>query len=906
MKKSDRVGMVFEPGVALSSAQPVLWAIGELEHHLLDLSMRLDRLKEESGDWDGATLIRLVSTDGPATETMTRLVGGGLPAAAESFAIAQSAGGGVREIHVYARDERGMAYAITELADRARYSGTPEDPFDLQAPIVESPAATVRSISKCFVSAVEDLEWFHSREGWTEYLSHLATHRFNRFALTLGMQYNYPYGNEFISDAYFHFAYPFLVAVPGHAVSVAGLADCEREKNLETLKFIGREARRRGLDFQLALWTQNYDHDDCPNSLHPIVGVRPETLGEYCRDALAKILAEVPEITGLTLRVHVECGIAEGDLDFWRTYFQAVAGCGRTVGLDLHAKGIDARMIELARATGMPVAISPKYTSEHMGLPYHQASIRALESPPRETAGVSGATIRGGLTLYTGDDEAKYAGKWGLSEGSRKFMRYSFGDLLREDRDYGILFRIWPGTQRILLWADPALAAGYGRNSTICGAAGVELCEPLSFKGRMGSGLPGGRQGYADASLATAQDWRKYELTYRVWGRSIYNPDSGDHAWRRYFSSVFGEAAEDCADAIAHASRILPFITLVHTPTASNNSYWPELYENMSIVNEAPHLPYGYELDKPARFGTVGACDPQLFLSPSDFARQLHRGGNIRKISPLTCANWLDRIATTALAGIASARERGSRDSAEFRRLSIDATIQGAIGKFFADKIRAAVLWELYRLDADPETASEAIALYARARDAWQLAADACRDVYQPDLTYGPHSWLRGRWDDRLPAIDRDIADMKAIAALPADAAGMAGPGAADALRRIRAWSSSQRTALEHTPPERFARNREIELSFDAAEQASAAATLHYRHVNQAEDWQSAPMRESDGRRIGAIPAAYTDTPYPLQYYFEVEEAGCSQLCPGLADDLSNQPYWIIRQRDRKAGINAA
>ena len=102
-----------------------------------------------------------------------------------------------------------------------------------------------------------------------------------------------------------------------------------------------------------------------------------------------------------------------------------------------------------------------------MGLPYHQSSIRKQEMPPK----------------------MKVDKKWIYCEGKRKFLRYSYGDLLTKKRRYGILYRIWPGTQRILIWGDPDLARGYGKHSTFCNSLGVELCEPLSFKGRMGTGI---------------------------------------------------------------------------------------------------------------------------------------------------------------------------------------------------------------------------------------------------------------------------------------------------------------------------------------------------------------------------------------------------------------------------------
>ena len=65
-------------------------------------------------------------------------------------------------------------------------------------------------------SDIEDLPWYRNKIMWKEYLDMLVTNRFNRFTFTLGMQYNYPYGNEFISDVYFYLAYPFLVQPKGY------------------------------------------------------------------------------------------------------------------------------------------------------------------------------------------------------------------------------------------------------------------------------------------------------------------------------------------------------------------------------------------------------------------------------------------------------------------------------------------------------------------------------------------------------------------------------------------------------------------------------------------------------------------------------------------------------------------
>ena len=135
-------------------------------------------------------------------------------------------------------------------------------------------------------------------------------------------------------------------------------------------------------------------------------------------------------------------------------------------------------------------------------------------------------------------------GVFSVSNGARRFTRYGYADFFQQGSRYQLLFRLWPGTQRHLLSGDPETAAAFGRTSSFCGAAGLDIFEPLTFKGREGSGLPGGRCAYADASLnPKLGDWEKFEYFYRVWGRCLYNPDADSESWRRYLKSSFGPGA---------------------------------------------------------------------------------------------------------------------------------------------------------------------------------------------------------------------------------------------------------------------------------------------------------------------------------------------------------------------------
>ena len=259
-----------------------------------------------------------------------------------------------------------------------------------------------------------------------------------------------------------------------------------------------------------------------PNANYQMKNI-PIKYAEYCRDSLETILKKCTNINGITLRVHVECGVPERDYKFWKIYFESIKKIKRKINLDLHAKGIDDKLINLALNATPDVTVSPKYTAEHMGLPYHQTSIRKQEMPPKKQV-----------------DK-----KWIFSEGKRKFLRYSYGDLFSNERKYDILFRIWPGTQRILIWGDSDLARGYGKHSTFCNSLGVELCEPLSFKDRMGTGIKNGRLNYSVKWLITKYDWQKYLYTYRIWGRCTYNYETNENNYSRYYKKLLGKSANE-------------------------------------------------------------------------------------------------------------------------------------------------------------------------------------------------------------------------------------------------------------------------------------------------------------------------------------------------------------------------
>ena len=858
------VSLVVDPLDPVASAAPARWALGELERSLSAAGCAVHRVERVEQAGAGDFCVVATGAAAPLARATLGAAGVAVPEAAEGLALAGERLSGRRAVVACGADTAGLVYALLEVADRVRHARTPDAALALRGAVAERPANAVRSVMRQFTSETLDKPWFDDREMWPRYLDLLATHRFNRFHLAFGLGYD---SLAHVVDSYFLFLYPFLVSVPGHTVRATNLPDAERDRNLETLRFIGERTVERGLGFQLGIWTHGFRLGEGSSARHVIEGIGPEQHAEYCRDALATLLRACPAIGAVALRIHGESGVQEGSYPFWRTIFDGIRRCGRRVEIDLHAKGIDAVLIDEALATGLPVNVSAKYWAEHLGLPYHQSAIRELELP------VPG---RAGPGLMT------------LSEGSRAFTRYGYADLLREDRAYTVRTRVFSGTQRLLAWGDPDAAAAHARAFRFCGMTGVDLMEPLTCRGRRGTGV-GTRLGYVDARLAPRWDWQKFGAWYRIWGRLKYDPETDPEVWSRELGGAPG--ARHLRAALASASRILPVVTTAYLPSAACDAYWPESYWNQSIVGEDPGTPYT-DTPAPRTFQNASPLDPQLFSRMGDAADELLRGERSGKYSPLDVARWIEDLAETATRDLAQA---GSTESPDRARLAIDIGIVAELGRFFAAKFRSGVLYAIHERTGDRPALAAALEAYRRARAHWAALAERARGVYQDDLSVSDKISERGHWADRLPGIDRDIDRMEARLASVVKAPD---PRGAAAVRAVLAWPERRPAPCTHVPPAGFRPGAPIVVSLAVASaRRPRSVRIYFRRVNQAERYQSAAMAAGHVDYRATIPAAYADSPYPVQYYFALAEGPERVwLYPGFQRELLNQPYFVLRR----------
>jgi hypothetical protein len=852
---ASNVSIVVDPTDTVANGVAPQWAIAQLQQALKasGLTAKVFSSLDQVPPGDMAVMV------GSAKATMARQIlgtaGVTLPSIAETVALVPGTVSGRSVLLVSGHDPRGLLYGVTELTDRILCASSVREALTISSPVIEEAHNQVRSMCRSFQSDVEDKPWYNDKAFWTEYLSTLAAERFNRFHLCLGLAYN-DAAKAKVTDAYFLFAYPFFTAVSAYQVSATNLPDAERDQNLAMLKFISDECARRAIDFQLGLWTHSYTYGPKAEPNHVIEGLTPETHAAYCRDALALLLRECPGITGVTFRVHPESGIPKGSYPFWQTVFSAVTPfveAGRVLEIDMHAKECMQEHIDAALASKARAVVSPKYCGEHQGLPYHSAS---LELPERSKQ----------------PDTTKLDGQ---------ASRYGYSNFMKEDRPYGVLHRIWPGTQRVLLTGDPVFSAGYGRASSFCGSLGVEWCEPLSFKGREGSGIAGSRCGYADTSLNPTYDFQKFLYTYRVWGRLLYNPESDPQVWRRFLARQFGAAAQPSVeDALAHASRILLMVLQYHGASADNHDYWPEMYTNLSIVQNKLGMSF----------------DPQLFLDPAPTAEALLNGSPFGRdqYSTIEFCQWLVDRSGMALASLTKAKASVKKaDDADFRRLEVDVKMQSGLGLFFARKFRSAVLWSIFEKTNDASAKNAAVSAYTNAKEAWSDLADAASG-YLPDVSYGSEAHQHGHWKDRLPGISKDIDAMTAATIVPPTTTPWTPDAIATAIKTAQGRVVRPVPSCEHTPPKVFTPGQALSLALKSGEPLSGVM-FYYRHVNQADSWNSMPMTSAGGVWQATIPESYTQTAYPLQYYFALVQGPAHALFPGFDDMFSNQPYFVVR-----------
>jgi hypothetical protein len=229
--------------------------------------------------------------------------------------------------------------------------------------------------------------------------------------------------------------------------------------------------------------------------------------------------------------------------------------------------------------------------------------------------------------------------------------------------------------------------------------------------------------------------------------------------------------------------------------------------------------------------------------------------------------------------------------SPAFRRAEQDILILNGLGSYFAALFRAALCYSLFQNTGDQKIAMESLKFYRSGLECWRAMSVQAKSVYVSDVSYGSTPNRRGHWIDRTPEIEKDVAALEQYFATATVAATGVNAVALLAVPRKRA-----NFAANHTPTKAFHPASDLPLRLEVAEPVTEVF-LWYRHVTQAERWLSKPMERSGQVFVAAIPGSYTESPFPLQYYFELRSRTDATFFPPLNATLSNQPYFVVYRR---------
>jgi hypothetical protein len=117
---------------------------------------------------------------------------------------------------------------------------------------------------------------------------------------------------------------------------------------------------------------------------------------------------------------------------------------------------------------------------------------------------------------------------------------------------------------------------------------------------------------------------------------------------------------------------------------------------------------------------------------------------------------------------------------------------------------------------------------------------------------------------DRIPEIEKDVAALERYFAT----ANVASTG----INAVALIAGQRRRAIftaSHSPTQSFRLGSDLTLRLQVAEPVTEAV-LWYRHVTHAKRWLSKPMGRSGRVFTATISGAHTQSPFPLQYYFEL------------------------------------
>jgi hypothetical protein len=630
------------------------------------------------------------------------------PPEPESLAIHHSTWRSKPALDVAGSDDRGLMYALLDVAERVGWAKQAAEPFSEVRDVSEKPAAGERGLSIYTMHPLYFESRLYNGDYWTRYFDMLAKNRFNTFVVIFGYE----------NAGYFAPAYPYFFDVDGFPdVRVVNLSPEHQKKNQDALRRMIALAHERGINFSVGLWDHIYRGGvQGPVADHPtpglVWGLNADNLGSYIPAAFQKFLQVYPEIDVVQFRMHGESGLKPSEMrDFWEKMYAVMQRAPKHVMFEFRLKDFPDDLIQRAVDLHLNFRLETKYWAEQMGMPFHPTHIQ---------------------------------------EANQFDRRHGYADVLRYPKQYQMGYRLWNGgTARVLLWGDPEYARRFVNSTHLYDGPGYEVNEPLATKMERQPPDMAPFELLNEPYRYYKYEFERYWHFYQTFGRVGYDPNTPHEVWDREFVARFGAAGSPIEEALHRASWILPRIIAYCLPG--------RLFPTTRGWAEKQHW---------ADLATYTASEPsdtQQFASFREAAECTLTGACSAKVSPMDTSRWFEATAASVLGDVAKAEQSsGWKQNKELVSTITDLKILAGLARYHANRIPAALSLALFERTHDVNALDDAVVHERRAIDAWEGIVRAAGDVYNDNLRMGMEEFdLTGHWKDELVKLRNELATLE-------------------------------------------------------------------------------------------------------------------------------------------------
>jgi hypothetical protein len=774
-----------------------------------------------------------------------------LPQGPQALVIRRTMYQGKPALILCGSDALGLMYAALDVADRVSWAAGSQNPFSEVRDTSEGAYLLERGVSMYTMQRAYFESRLYDENHWQRYFDLLAHSRINAFTVIFGYE-----NGGFMAPLYPYF---FDVnAYPG--VRLIGITREQQERNVQAFRLLVRIAHERGIAVTAAIWDHIYrggvqgggieGASESAGKEVPglVAGLTAETLAPYTKAALRRFLEVFPELDGLEFRMHTESGLKQSEMaGFWHEVFGFLRQSKPRLRLTLRAKDLPDEIIEDAVNQGLNPRIETKYWMEQMGLPFHPTHI---------------------------------------NRQNQKDRRHGYADLLRYPQQYRVHWRLWTGgTARLLLWADPDYVRRFSASARLYDGNSLEVNEMLATK------MLGEPHDKAPLPILNPThryydyEFERYWHFYQVWGRLSYNPETPPEVWEREFGRRFGAAGPSLMQGLHLASRVLPRIVA--------SSYRYQLFPTTRGWAEMMRQ------DDLPKFAELEGSDIEQFMNPREAAKSTISGAETSLRRPEETSLWFSNVSENILKRVREAEAAGASGNEALSTIT-DLKILASLAKYYAQRLLAAVSYNIYRQAGDLAAFDLALELEQSAADAWEEIVKAADDVYAKDLAFGVERvGFPRHWKDELGKLRQGIEQLRAQRReLPV--------GSAAPLRPpLRQTEVMQALRVQLEPVGKAHPGLDLPVTARVEDAFGAKSMrLRYRHLTQFEDYQTAEMTldRKAGRYVAHIPGGFITPKWDLMYFVEaIDQHGKGRNYPDLE---SAAPFIIVTVERRTLGKN--